>query len=238
MRLMPLAAALVVAVLAGSAASLAQSAPPQPAQSQTAPTKPTQPAAATPSDFDFYVVALSWSPSFCEAKGDQQKAAECARPFGFMLHGLWPQSDKSFIPACSGPADRLPDALIKAQLDIYPAYGLVIHEWRAHGACSGLDASAYFKAARTAFAKVKLPDTFKSVAKPTTVEVAQVRQDFIAANPGLEASDFTVTCNAQRLSEVRVCVSKDLSGFRPCPKVARSTCGEAKVYVPAIRGAR
>lgn len=237
MRLFSLAAAFVFAVLAATGTSYAQSAPSQPAPSLSAPAKPA-PTAAAPIDFDYYLVSLSWSPSFCEAKGDSQKAAECARPYGFMLHGLWPQSDKGFVPSCSGTADRLPDALIRAQLDIFPAFGLVIHEWRTHGACSGLDAASYFKAARAAFLKVKVPDTFKSMPKPATVDVAEVRKAFVAANPGLDDTEFAITCDPPRLSEVRVCVSKDLSGFRPCPKVARSTCREAKVYVPAIRGAR
>ena len=56
----------------------------------------------TPGDFDFYVLALSWSPSFCEAASERGNSSrgiqtQCAgRPFSFVVHGLWPQYDRGF----------------------------------------------------------------------------------------------------------------------------------------------
>ena len=49
-----------------------------------------------PGKFDFYVLALSWSPSFCEAAKerapDRTPQAQCSsRPYHFVVHGLWPQ---------------------------------------------------------------------------------------------------------------------------------------------------
>ena len=48
--------------------------------------------AATGQDFDYYLLALSWTPSWCLAEGDHD-AEQCdpARDLGFTLHGLWPQ---------------------------------------------------------------------------------------------------------------------------------------------------
>jgi ribonuclease T2 len=50
-----------------------------------------------PGEFDFYVLSLSWSPSFCEAASERGRSgrsqdAQCGgRPFSFVVHGLWPQ---------------------------------------------------------------------------------------------------------------------------------------------------
>src|SRR3981189_510772 len=52
-------------------------------------------------EFDFYVLSLSWSPSFCaaaEERGNSGRSqAQCGeRPFSFVVHGLWPQNDRGF----------------------------------------------------------------------------------------------------------------------------------------------
>ena len=65
-----------------------------------------------PGKFDFYVLALSWSPSYCEAaqaRDPSRKAGvECSgRPFAFVVHGLWPQYEKGFPSYCQVPAPRL-----------------------------------------------------------------------------------------------------------------------------------
>ena len=54
------------------------------------------PAATAP--FDYYVLALSWSPGFCELGGERKSPGQCAAGagYGFVVHGLWP--DKSFGP--------------------------------------------------------------------------------------------------------------------------------------------
>src|SRR5215212_5317363 len=50
-----------------------------------------------PGEFDFYVLSLSWSPSFCDAASERgnsgrNQQAQCGgRPFSFVVHGLWPQ---------------------------------------------------------------------------------------------------------------------------------------------------
>ncbi|VEI44204.1 ribonuclease [Actinobacillus equuli] len=53
---------------------------------------------------DYYMLALSWSPAFCESQrnknqGDvpQRLAYQCAggQNFGWVIHGLWPQNAKA-----------------------------------------------------------------------------------------------------------------------------------------------
>ena len=55
-----------------------------------------------PGEFDFYVLSLSWSPSFCEAAQERGNSSrnqqiQCGgRPYAFVVHGLWPQYDRGF----------------------------------------------------------------------------------------------------------------------------------------------
>jgi ribonuclease T2 len=54
-----------------------------------------------PGKFDFYLLALSWSPSYCEASRerapDRAPDAQCGpRPFSFVVHGLWPHMRRAF----------------------------------------------------------------------------------------------------------------------------------------------
>ncbi|MEM6355323.1 MAG: ribonuclease T, partial [Pseudomonadota bacterium] len=46
-----------------------------------------------PGRFDYYVMALSWQPSWCAETGDERGANSCdaGTGTGFILHGLWPQ---------------------------------------------------------------------------------------------------------------------------------------------------
>ena len=60
-----------------------------------------------PGEFDFYVLSLSWSPSFCEEAAERgnsgRSQAQCGgRPFSFVVHGLWPQYEQGFPNIASG----------------------------------------------------------------------------------------------------------------------------------------
>src|ERR1700690_2008813 len=63
-----------------------------------------------PGKFDFYVLSLSWSPSFCDAGSTRaQGQPECGpRAYSFVVHGLWPQYEKGFPKSCQVPPPRLP----------------------------------------------------------------------------------------------------------------------------------
>ena len=40
---------------------------------------------------DYFLLALSWVPSWCAAEGDARNAAQCDTDAGWLVHGLWPQ---------------------------------------------------------------------------------------------------------------------------------------------------
>ena len=187
------------------------------------------------SDFDFYVLSLSWSPTFCQTTGNVRGEEQCSlqRPRAFVLHGLWPQNERGYPEFCSGrQPPRIPDGIITRMLDVMPSRGLIIHEWRRHGTCSGLDPQTYFDTARRAFSQLVIPDGLKKASADGSAGPDDIRQAFINANPGLPADGLAVTCADGKLEEVRVCLSKTLTPRR-CPEVARQACRARLISIPA-----
>jgi ribonuclease T2 len=194
----------------------------------------------TPGEFDFYVLSLSWSPSFCEEASERgnsgRSQAQCgARPFSFVVHGLWPQYEHGFPDYCERPSPRLDRNIMSSMLDLMPAPGLIFNEWDKHGTCSGLGPRAYFETIRKARSAVKIPPEFLELSDPKTVAPSEIEDAFIKVNPGLSNAAISVTCNRTRLSEVRICMSKDLQ-FRACEEIDRRGCRRDQVTMPPVRG--
>ena len=169
-----------------------------------------------PGQFDFYVLALSWSPSFCQASAERGREAgeQCgtARPYSFVVHGLWPQYERGFPRACQVPAPRLNRELMSSMLDLMPAPRLVYSQWDSHGTCSGLNAQAYFDLVRKARGAVKIPDNYEALKAPITVDPDEVEDAFVKANPGLDLK------------------------FRDCAEIDRRACRRDKLIMPPVRG--
>ncbi len=193
-----------------------------------------------PGQFDFYVLSLSWSPSFCAAAAEryngQPSGMQCgARPYSFVVHGLWPQYEKGFPENCLQPSPRLYRGIVSSMLDLMPAPHLIYNEWDKHGTCSGLSPSAYFATVRKARAAVKIPPEYGDLQQPLNIAPGAVRDAFIKANSGLTPAAIAVDCDKKRLTEIRVCLSKDLT-FRDCPEVAKRACRRDQVIMPPVRG--
>jgi ribonuclease T2 len=197
-----------------------------------------------PGQFDFYVLSLSWSPSFCaeaaERHGGGSPSMQCgARAYSFVVHGLWPQYDKGFPENCQNPAPRLNRDIVSGMLDLMPAPHLIYNEWDKHGTCSGLAPRAYFDAVRQARAAVKIPPEFSDLKAPLAVTPSEVEDAFIKANPGLSPKAIAVGCDKRRLTEVRLCLAKDLSKdvqFHDCSEVAKRSCRRDQLVMPPMRG--
>lgn len=195
---------------------------------------------SAPGEFDFYVLALSWSPSFCEQASERGSNArsqqQCSgRPYSFVVHGLWPQYERGFPDYCQRPAPRLDRRIMTSMLDLMPAPGLIFSQWDKHGTCSGLEPRAYFETIRKARAGVKIPPEFLEVEAPKTITPAAIEEAFVKVNPGLSPSAISVSCDRARLSEIRVCLSKDLQ-FRACEEIDRRACRRDQVVMPPTRG--
>jgi ribonuclease T2 len=195
----------------------------------------------TPGQFDFYVLSLSWSPSFCAAAAERSadsaaRQAQCGgRPYSFVVHGLWPQYDRGFPEFCQVPAPRLDRAIVSSMLDLMPAPRLIFHEWDRHGTCSGQAPRAYFDTIRKVRAMVKIPPQYLELDATLTVTPGEVEAAFIDANPGLSPGAIAVDCDSKRLRDVRICVGKDLQ-FRDCAEVDRRSCRRDKIVMPPVRG--
>jgi ribonuclease T2 len=195
----------------------------------------------TPGEFDYYVLSLSWSPSFCEESeergnnGRSQQSQCGGRPFAFVVHGLWPQYEHGFPEYCQRPPPRLDRNIMTSMLDLMPAPGLIYNEWDKHGTCSGLGDRAYFETIRKARAGIKIPAEYLQLNEAKTIAPADVEDAFVKINPGLTTAAIAVTCNRTRLSEVRICLGKDLQ-FRPCEEIDRRGCRRDQVTMPPMRG--
>lgn len=186
--------------------------------------------------FDFYVLSLSWSPTYCVEAGKRANKRQCGddRHYGFIVHGLWPQTETGYPESCSSShPSRVPEELGRSYYDIMPSMSLIGHEWRTHGTCSGLDQKSYFDLARTARRSVKVPALFE---KQTPGEMApsEIEAAFVEANPGLPKTAIAVTCDQSRLQDVRICMTRDLK-FRPCSQVDAKACPLPRATIPPVR---
>src|SRR5689334_9915548 len=81
-----------------------------------------------PGQFDFYVLSLSWSPSFCDAVTERSaesaaRQPECGdKPYAFVVRGLWPQYEKGFPEYCQNPAPRLARNAVRSTTNRRPRH--------------------------------------------------------------------------------------------------------------------
>lgn len=185
--------------------------------------------------YDFLVLALTWSPSYCEIEGEDANRQQCAngRDLGFVVHGLWPQFESGWPEYCQGNGpNRVPNALVRQYLDLMPSAGLMGHQWRKHGSCTGLDQDDYFRLVRAARERIAIPDRFGSLPQDIAVSPEKVETEFVAANPGMRADGIAVSCERRHLSEVRICLNNDLE-FRSCPEIDVRGCRLPQATMPA-----
>lgn len=189
------------------------------------------------SGFDFYVLSLSWSPSYCEAEGADANEQQChrGRPYAFVVHGLWPQFERGYPQDCPTLQRDVSNDTLRTLYDIMPSAGLIRHQWRKHGSCSGLAQADYFDVLRRAREAVAVPAEFGRLQDYRTVSPGAVEQSFRDANHGLPATGIAVTCDQRYLREVRICMTKQLS-FRPCPEIDRRACKISRAVMPPVRG--
>jgi ribonuclease T2 len=198
-----------------------------------------------PGRFDYYALVLSWSPTHCatvQRPDEMQCDRRDGRKFAFVLHGLWPQYERGFPDSCpTRERPFVPNSTIDRIMDIMPSRGLVIHEYRKHGVCSGLAPDAYFALARSLFQKIRIPPRFVDPTNNQMVDTVAVIGEFVSANPGLRPQMLAVSCagTGNRLREVRICISRE-GQFRECGsnESQRRLCGAPRVFVPPVRQGR
>jgi len=193
--------------------------------------------------FDYYSLVLSWSPTHCASLPRDRYDPQCdrkrARPYAFVLHGLWPQYTRGWPERCwTKERPYVPNKLIRQMLDIMPSKKLVIHEYKKHGTCSGLTPEGYYKLSRALYDKITIPERYLQPVRPQMVSPEKLVDEFVAKNPGLRPDMLAVSCGGagNRLREVRICFSRD-GKLQPCGRNEnqRRLCSARSMFVPPVR---
>ena len=212
-----LAGALLVLPVAAEAQPL-QCRMPQQIEAQALP-QPDGPRRILP--IQGYTLALSWSPEFCRRhQHDNRSALQCDGQmgrFGFILHGLWPESEPGHWPQWCSDKPVAAETL-RRNLCMTPSPSLLTHEWAKHGTCMARSPEGYFKAGAALMRSLRFPD-MASLSRRSNLTRGDLRAAFRRATPLLPAAAIRVSANRRGwLEEVYICYTRD---FRPAP------CGKA-----------
>jgi ribonuclease T2 len=163
-------------------------------------------------DFDYYVMSLSWSPTWCALEGDARNASQCdpKKDSGWILHGLWPQYEDGWPSYCRTDARNPTRVDTAAEEDLFGSSGNAWHQWNKHGRCSGLSADAFYGLARDAYDLIERPAIFVRLDRSVRLPASVVEDAFVEANPNLDPDAITITCTSGRIQEARICLTKDL----------------------------
>ena len=185
-------------------------------------------------EFDYYVLALSWSPAWCATEGRGRDEPQCdpERRTAFTVHGLWPQYEDGW-PADCATSQRDPSRRDSAAMaDVMGSGGLAWYQWQKHGRCSGLSARGYYQAVRDAAAAAEVPALLKMLPRDVNLPASVIEDAFIQANPDMTRDGITVTCNGTRLDEVRICLTRDLQPRDCAPDIRRDCRGALLMEAP------
>ena len=247
MRVVPAVfAAILLAAACLPQASQAADAPsctlPQQISSAPCPIEQLGPRMGKPKDFDYYLLALSWSPSYCAGRSGPSTEFQCQlNHFGFVVHGLWPQyaansGRKDKYPRFCTTPTPVPSEVVKASLCTVPGEKLIQCQWANHGTCSDFDQPAqYYGKIRQLTAALTLPKL--AAGRQTAGAIAKAVAD---ANKSINlplaairvASSYDRTTKSQIFSEIRLCYSRDLTSFIACDASVGGAKDTAILSVP------
>ncbi|MBL8632184.1 MAG: ribonuclease T2 [Myxococcales bacterium] len=222
---------LLLVPLAGCPKSQPLDVPPQQQDPDDAPSL----GSGQSGSFDYYVLALSWSPQFCNSRKFSPNDPQCGegRRYGFIVHGLWPQYEKGYPESCATSFQLAPQTVEKV-LPMMPSQKLIEHEWQKHGTCSGLSAEQYFSQVESVFAGLVIPEPYRQPTAPVVTSLLDLKQRFLEANPRLLPDSITAQCSGAYLREVRICLRKDLSPM-PCSRFVHDACRAPELQLKPLR---
>jgi ribonuclease T2 len=155
-----------------------------------------------------YTLALTWSPGYCRAHGDEPgRAFQCGsgNRFGFTLHGLWPDGRGKSWPQYCKRTDILPPALIRKTMCATPSEQLIQHEWAKHGTCMQTTPEAYFRRATNLYQAIRYPDMDALSRGDGTV--GDFKRAFAAKNRAIPVGAIRVTTTREGwLDELWLCL--------------------------------
>lgn len=161
-----------------------------------------------------YVLAASWSPEYCKQARDKSSMQCSGRNgrFGFVLHGLWPEAAKGPPPQWCALTPPPKPEILRRNLCMTPAPGLLGHEWAKHGSCMAKKPETYFKVSGILWRSIAWPDADR-LSRKRDLTADDLREAFVMANPGWAREQVGVETNQRGwLKSVRLCYSRR---FRP-----------------------
>jgi ribonuclease T2 len=182
--------------------------------------------------FDYYVLAVSWSPGWCDRVGRLRGSEQCGRGLGWSLHGLWPQYETGWPDYCRTDHPPATRAQTAAMADIMGTEGLALHQWRKHGTCSGLSAAEYFALSRQAYEVLTRPALFRALDAPVRLPARLVEEAFLKDNPGLAPDMLTITCRDGQIQEARLCLTRTLTPRSCGADVVRDCTATDALLIP------
>lgn len=187
-------------------------------------------------DFDYYVLALSWSANWCALEGDDRDDPQCdvGRGLTWVVHGLWPQYEDGWPSYCR-TVERDPSrGETAAMADVFGGAGSAFYQWKKHGRCAGLSSRDYYGTARAALDSIALPPVFDALRRDVKLPALVVEEAFLEANPGMMRDQITITCTDGMIQEARICLTKDLEPRR-CGEDTIRDCRMQDAVMEAVR---
>ena len=169
-----------------------------------------------------YTLALSWSPEFCRSQRGQggANAFQCSGAsgrFGFVLHGLWPESSSGPAPQWCALTPRPSPQTLRQNLCMTPSPWLLEHEWAKHGSCMAKRPEDYFRVAGILWQSLRFPE-MDQLSRREDLTAGDLRRAFVAANRGWTPKAVGIMSGSRGwLRELKLCYGRD---FLPeaCPR--------------------
>jgi len=162
-----------------------------------------------------YTLALSWSSEFCKPReSSPAHRVQCSGlngRFGMVVHGLWPQGQRSWPQWCK-QQNRLTPAELRKAMCMMPSARLIARQWAKHGSCMTKKPETYFGVTRVLWESLRIPE-YDRISREDGLTAGRIRRAFAEANPGIPVGAVGVKLNQRGwLQELRICYSKR---FRP-----------------------
>lgn len=192
-----------------------------------APVQKPAPGQKSAASDQFFILAVSWEPAFCETVRNKPECTTMSKSrfdaSHFSLHGLWPRDEYCGVSSSVEQLDRdgrwqqlppvdLPADLRKTLDAVMPGTRsqLERHEWTKHGTCYGADEATYFAAATNLLAQLndsRVRDLFADNIGKTLTQ-ADIRASFDEIYGGSMGQRVRVACeddgNRRIISELTI----------------------------------
>ena len=169
--------------------------------------------------FDYYLLSLSWSPTYCGTSSGRNNKQQCGgpQPHGMVVHGLWPQfADGTWPQCCQKVASVKPSPAVEQASKVMIGTRLLSHEWTKHGACVTSRQDEYFGKINQVTDSLGLAPGLSGSGQE------RIRVTDLKRHWAVPPAAITVQCKGTRLKEVHICLNKDLSPIA-CPEAEVKT---------------